>query len=97
MDFRRLMADDWQEEGLCRGLDPEMFYPSRGVRTNTVRAICDECPVRHPCAEWGIAHEGYGLWGGLSERQRMIIRRERGISIQAPGAWALTEYFAGVQ
>ena len=90
---------DWAKFARCRGTDPDMFFPVKGSnhKIAKLKAYCEPCPVREQCAEWGIHHEILGVWGGLSGRDRELIRRERGISIQAPGAWALTEYFAGVQ
>ncbi len=46
------------------------------------KKICMECPVLDKCAEWGILHEKYGVWGGLSPRDRMAIRKQRGIIVE---------------
>ena len=39
-------------------------------------AICHTCVVREECLEAGIA-ERYGVWGGLTARERDELRRER--------------------
>jgi len=68
----------WVEDGDCRGMETSIFFPERGKKSETAKAICDECPVREPCGEYGVtAPEKFGIWGGLSERQRRIIRRGR--------------------
>ena len=73
------MDHAWRRQGKCRKIDPEVFYPPDGLGVAQAQAICATCPVVDACAEWGIAHEEYGVWGGLSERQRRRIRRQRRI------------------
>jgi WhiB family redox-sensing transcriptional regulator len=64
----------WQLHAACRGLDPEMFFPERGESLQPARAVCATCPVRVPCGEYGIS-EKFGVWGGMSERERRPRRR----------------------
>lgn len=45
------------------------------------RKICETCPHLMECAEWGIANETHGLWGGLSPREREFMRKKRGIRL----------------
>lgn len=61
-----------------------IFYPERGGSTWLPKAICQDCPAIEACAEWGVAHEHHGIFGGLSERQRRILRRERGVTARSP-------------
>lgn len=68
----------WQADGLCRGLDPELFFPTRGEDAAPAKEICADCPVRNDCLEHALAnHENFGVWGGASERERKRIRRRR--------------------
>jgi WhiB family redox-sensing transcriptional regulator len=40
--------------------------------------------VREQCLEYAITHsEKFGIWGGLSERERRRIRRERALAAVA--------------
>jgi WhiB family redox-sensing transcriptional regulator len=66
----------WQLDASCSGLDPELFFPTRGESTNEAREVCAGCPVREPCIEMGMAEKN-GIWGGLSERERRALRRRR--------------------
>src|SRR4051794_35218265 len=66
----------WRQLAACRGMDPELFFPGRGEATKPIRAVCDGCPVRVECAEDGMT-EKYGVWGGLTERQRRRLRVQR--------------------
>jgi hypothetical protein len=42
-------------------------------------SICNRCPHKRECAEWGIKKEYFGIWGGLTLRERQKIRDQRGI------------------
>jgi WhiB family redox-sensing transcriptional regulator len=44
---------------------------------NQVISICKQCPCITDCAEWGISKERWGIWGGLTPRERERIRRKR--------------------
>ena len=73
-----LLGTDWTRAAACRGLDPEMFYADRGGSVTEAKAICARCPVREACLEYALAAgEKWGVWGGLSERQRRRIRIAR--------------------
>ncbi len=68
----------WQDYANCRGADADLFFPERGASTRRAKAICRACDVRVECLEFAIANgEKFGIWGGLSERERRRIRRER--------------------
>lgn len=68
----------WQANAACAGADPELFFPARGEPTATAKAVCATCPVRDPCREYALARtEKFGIWGGLSERERRALRRRR--------------------
>jgi WhiB family redox-sensing transcriptional regulator len=87
----RPVADEWewQYEGACRNLPSEMFFhpdgergPRRRNRENTAKAVCASCPVIAACRAHALAvQEPYGIWGGLSEDDRLeIIAKPIGIS-----------------
>ena len=68
----------WWEEGNCLGMDPNLFYPERGKSTKEPKEICSNCPVQLHCALESLENnEKHGIWGGLSERERRRIRRQR--------------------
>ena len=67
---------DWQERALCAQTDPEAFFPEKGGSTREAKRICSGCEVRAECLEYALAHdERFGIWGGLSERERRRLRR----------------------
>jgi WhiB family redox-sensing transcriptional regulator len=66
----------WQERALCAETDPEAFFPEKGGSTREAKKICTGCEVRAECLEYALANdERFGIWGGLSERERRRIRR----------------------
>jgi WhiB family redox-sensing transcriptional regulator len=70
-------ADEkWQDRALCAQTDPEAFFPEKGGSTREAKKICQRCPVRSECLEYALAHdERFGIWGGLSERERRRLKR----------------------
>ena len=73
----------WQDLANCRGADPDLFFPERGASTRTAKSICRECSVQPDCLEFAIvSSEKFGIWGGMSERERRRIRRQRALDEQ---------------
>ncbi len=68
--------DLWQERALCAQTDPEAFFPEKGGSTREAKRICLGCEVRDACLDYALAHdERFGIWGGLSERERRRLKR----------------------
>jgi WhiB family transcriptional regulator, redox-sensing transcriptional regulator len=66
----------WQERSLCAQTDPEAFFPEKGGSTREAKKICVGCEVRAECLEYALANdERFGIWGGLSERERRRLKR----------------------
>ncbi|MCB4207968.1 WhiB family transcriptional regulator [Arthrobacter sp. UM1] len=67
----------WQAEALCAQTDPEAFFPEKGGSTRDAKRVCAACAVRDECLEYALENdERFGIWGGLSERERRRVRRE---------------------
>ena len=72
---------EWHELAACRGADPEIFFRGQGQEVDTAKRICAGCPVQLPCLQAALERgEKFGVWGGMSEKQRRRIRRERKIA-----------------
>jgi len=66
----------WQERALCAQTDPEAFFPEKGGSTREAKRICTGCEVRGECLEYALQKdERFGIWGGLSERERRRLKR----------------------
>jgi WhiB family redox-sensing transcriptional regulator len=72
----------WRLRAACRDVDSAVFFspdgergPKRAAREARAKAICAGCPVIRQCATHAIWYgERYGVWGGLSERERLVFR-----------------------
>ena len=66
----------WQDRALCAQTDPEAFFPEKGGSTRDAKRICTSCDVRAECLEYALRNdERFGIWGGLSERERRKLKR----------------------
>jgi len=66
----------WQERALCAQTDPEAFFPEKGGSTREAKRVCTGCEVRVECLEYALDNdERFGIWGGLSERERRKLKR----------------------
>lgn len=84
-DLRKALGLDddlaWQDNANCRGANADLFFPERGASTRAAKAICRECQVRVECLEFAISTgEKFGIWGGMSERERRRVRRDRQVA-----------------
>ncbi len=68
----------WQEKALCAQTDPEAFFPEKGGSTREPKRGCTSCEVRAECLEYALENdERFGIWGGLSERERRRMTRSQ--------------------
>lgn len=73
----------WQDNANCLGVDPDLFFPERGASTREAKEVCRGCVVRGECLEYALANgEKFGIWGGLSERERRRLRRQRAQAVR---------------
>ena len=76
------------EAPLCASVGGDFWFPERegGISNSTemlmAQSICRQCTHQAECAEWGIQNEGFGIWGGLTESNRRVIRRQRKITLK---------------
>ncbi len=68
----------WRNRGACNGLDPAVFFPDSEENADEAKSICSECVVRLSCLEHALAvRERDGVWGGMTEKERRRIIRQR--------------------
>jgi WhiB family redox-sensing transcriptional regulator len=71
--MERPLGEDysWQARGACRGADPELFFPPTEEEAAQARSYCATGPVRLTCLAFSIErNERFGVWGGLTEKER---------------------------
>lgn len=70
-----LDSPEWMDQGLCAQTDPETWFPEKGGSVREAKAICATCPVVAECLDYALARqERFGIWGGLSERERRRLK-----------------------
>ena len=76
---------DWQESAACREFDNVLFFGEEGeselekqAREGHAKSICHHCPVAEPCLEFAMeTNQKYGIWGGLTDKERASLKRRR--------------------
>jgi WhiB family redox-sensing transcriptional regulator len=65
----------WKDDALCAETDPEAFFPEKGGSTREAKRVCAGCSVQAECLQYALDNdERFGIWGGLSERERRRLR-----------------------
>ena len=74
----------WQESGACRRLSPDAFFHPEGERgaariqrATAAKRVCGGCPVLAQCRHALAAREPYGIWGGMTEEERVAAASTR--------------------
>lgn len=68
-------SEAWMLEGICRNIDPDLWFPDAGGSTRAPISMCQRCPVKQRCLDYAMDNEiEYGVWGGTSNKQRKAMR-----------------------
>ena len=69
--------EQWADVASCKGARPDELFV-RGAAQNRAKQVCGQCPVRTEClAEALDNHIEWGVWGGMTERERRALLRRR--------------------
>lgn len=85
-----LPGPPWHDRAKCLAADPSLFFPEKGgnaySEAQMAKDVCNGddggpvCSVRAACLDWALSNnERFGVWGGLSERERRMFRRQRAL------------------
>ncbi|MGH3915791.1 MAG: WhiB family transcriptional regulator [Pseudonocardiaceae bacterium] len=70
-------AGDWQSRGACRTLHPDRLFV-QGAAQHKAKVVCQPCPVRAQCLAEALDRRiEFGVWGGMTERERRALLRRR--------------------
>jgi WhiB family transcriptional regulator, redox-sensing transcriptional regulator len=73
----------WRDDAICRDTDPALFFPvgttgNALVQIDKAKEVCGECAVARQCLHFALeTNQDSGIWGGLTEEERRVIRRKR--------------------
>lgn len=79
-DSRTVTPYAWMDEGACFQTPPSTFFPFEGddAGVEKAKAICATCSHVERCGDYALTNRiDYGIWGGLSEKDRRRIIRQR--------------------
>ena len=69
--------EQWAAAALCKQGSPDELFV-RGAEQHKAKVICQACPVRTECLAEALDNRmEWGVWGGLTERERRAILRKR--------------------
>jgi WhiB family redox-sensing transcriptional regulator len=73
------VEESWLDQAACAKTNPDLFFPPRGVgrrskHAQAAKEICAGCPVRRDCLQWALDNDEVGIWGGLTQRERVVFR-----------------------
>jgi len=75
--------NDWRLSAICKDSNAELFFPIGSTghaleMIDSAKSVCGKCPVAEPCLQFALdTNQEAGVWGGYTEEERRIIRRER--------------------
>jgi WhiB family transcriptional regulator, redox-sensing transcriptional regulator len=71
----------WRKLAACRDEDPELFFPigdthAAREQTEEAKAVCQRCDAVKSCLAWAFeSGQQHGVWGGMSESERRVLKR----------------------
>src|SRR5690349_11326635 len=78
-DQERVMESrrNWRSASRCRTSDAENLFVT-GRKQREARSFCRVCPVRTECLAHALDQRiEFGVWGGMTERERRALLRRR--------------------
>lgn len=70
--------EPWMQDALCAEVGGDQWFSEKGESTAEAKRVCLSCSVRTECLEYALAtKDRYGVYGGLSERERRQLLKER--------------------
>lgn len=70
--------EPWMDDAVCAETAPDIFFPEKGGSTRDAKKLCASCEVAAQCLAYALdKEERFGIWGGLSERERRPLQKAR--------------------
>lgn len=72
-----MWTENWATQAACRQAPPETMFV-RGAAQNRKKEICGGCSVKVECLAEALDNQiNWGIWGGMTERERRALLRRR--------------------
>ena len=90
-----MWVEDWAPRAACKQAQPDQLFV-RGAAQNKAKQLCAGCPVKTECLAEALDNQiEWGVWGGMTERERRaLIRSKPGASWRAVLMAAKNSHFA---
>ncbi|MFJ3763026.1 WhiB family transcriptional regulator [Streptomyces sp. NPDC090080] len=70
--------DHWREAAACQGIAGREVMFGDGTSQRQAKVICWQCTVRVECLAEALDNQiDFGVWGGMTERERRALLRRR--------------------
>jgi len=75
-----MWVEDWASSAACRSAQPDELFV-RGAEQNKAKLVCAGCTVRTECLAEALDNQiEWGVWGGMTERERRALLRRRSVT-----------------
>lgn len=72
-----MWVEDWATRAACQESRPDELFV-RGAEQNKAKQLCKGCSVRTECLAEALDNQiEWGVWGGMTERERRALLRRR--------------------
>ena len=72
-----MWVEDWTPKAACKAEQPDALFV-RGAEQNKAKQVCAGCPVRTECLAEALDNQiEWGVWGGMTERERRALLRRK--------------------
>lgn len=69
--------EEWTALARCKQSRPDELFV-RGAEQHKAKVVCSACPVRAECLAEALDNGiEWGVWGGMTERERRAVLRKR--------------------
>ncbi len=69
--------DNWATRAACKETQPDKLFVG-GAEQNVAKQVCSDCEVRVECLAEALDNQiQWGVWGGMTERERRALLRNR--------------------
>ena len=74
----------WQNHAACKTIHPDVFFSNHGQDSDeAAKIVCRGCEVRAECLAYAKnLRIEYGVWGGLTARERGVRAQKNGVELE---------------
>lgn len=66
----------WHTRAACKGKGELFFNDKKRTSVRKAKELCGACPVQPDCLSYAMRREDFGVWGGMTQNERRVVRRK---------------------